>query len=70
MYLVQIDVVGLQATQGSLELSREPASRIASLVWVITHRQVRLGGEDDVVAPAFKRHEIDASGNHSRRDPR
>src|SRR5580658_9372051 len=55
MYLVQIDVVGLQAAQGSLKLTREPASRIASLVWVITHRQVRLGGKDDVVAPPFKR---------------
>jgi hypothetical protein len=52
--LIKINVVGLQAAQRILHLAGQPASRIALLVRIIAHREVRLGGEHDVGAPAFE----------------
>ena len=51
MDLVQIHVVDAQAPQTVVQLGDQPAPRTAPVVTLITHRQGRLGGEHDVVAP-------------------
>jgi hypothetical protein len=51
---VEIDMVGLQSTQGCIELADEPASRIALVVRIVAHGKVRLGGQHDVVAPPLE----------------
>ena len=55
MNLIKVDIVGPKATQGVFDGSREPASRAAALVGIVAHRRECLGGEHDVVSPAFQR---------------
>jgi hypothetical protein len=55
VYLVEVDVVGVQPAQGGLDLADDPPAGAAPVVRVLTHRHEELGGQDDVVAPASKR---------------
>ncbi len=58
VHLIQVDPVGLQPAQTVLDLTDDPAPRVAALVRVTaftrphTHLTVDLGGQDDVVASA------------------
>jgi hypothetical protein len=52
--LIKIDMVGLQAAERRLHCLHYPASRIALLVRILAHGPVHLGGQHDVVAPAFQ----------------
>ena len=58
VHLIQVDPVGLQPPQTVLDLTDDPAPRVAALVRVTaftrphTHLTVDLGGQDDVVAPS------------------
>jgi hypothetical protein len=60
--LVQVDVVGLQAPQRVLDLGHDPAPGVASLIWILAHRAVHFGREDDVVAAPFERFADDLLG--------
>ena len=53
--LVQVDVVGAEATQAVLDLGHDPAARAAVRVRVLAHRGEELRREDDVVAAAVER---------------
>jgi hypothetical protein len=55
MDLVQVDPVGPQARQARLDRTEDPAPRVATAVGAVTHREVDLGGEHDVVTPALQR---------------
>ncbi len=54
VHLIEVDPVGLQALQRGLHLTKDPAPRVAGLIWIpptlIAHRAVELGGENDVLA--------------------
>ena len=45
--LVKVDVVGTEPAQAVLALPDQPAARVATLVDVLAHGAVRLGGEHD-----------------------
>ena len=50
--LVQVDPVGLQPPQALLDLGDDPPPRVAAAVAAIAHREVHLGGQDDVIPAA------------------
>jgi len=54
MNLVEVDVLGLQASQRVLHFGDDPAPRVALLIRVLSHRPIDLGGEHDVVAAALQ----------------
>ena len=54
MHLVEVDIVGPEPAQRIVERPGEPTPRAASPVGIVPHGVERLGGEDDVVAPALE----------------
>jgi polysaccharide pyruvyl transferase WcaK-like protein len=52
---VQVDVVGTEPAQALLHLMHDPAPRVAAAVRALAHREVHLGGENNVVAAALQR---------------
>src|SRR2546422_7028943 len=52
MDLVEVDPDGAEAAKAVLHLGDDPATRVAPLVALVTHRAVDLGGQDDLVALA------------------
>jgi hypothetical protein len=53
--LVQVDPVGPQPPEAVLDLPDDPAPRVAPAIGAVAHREMHLGGEDDLVAPAPQR---------------
>jgi hypothetical protein len=62
MGLVEVDPVGPQPLQAFLDRLEDPAPRVATAVGALTHREVDLGGEHDVVTPTPQRLSHDLLG--------
>jgi hypothetical protein len=52
--LVEVDVVGLQATQRVLDRGYDPAPRGSLPIGIVAHRATELGREDDAVTTPFE----------------
>ncbi len=53
VYLVQVDVIGLQPLQARLRAAHDVHARRPAAVEVLAHREPDLGGQDDLLPDAF-----------------